>query len=88
MLLVIAFTSLPLASGGFLFDPLFYAENEDDIFLRNLGLSPKYTVLQPRVPYYFDINRIVDGPVLVCLNHLENLVTVTAQKISYIVPIY
>jgi hypothetical protein len=37
-------------SVGFLRDLLLEPEDEGDIFPRNVGLSPKYTALQPRIP--------------------------------------
>jgi hypothetical protein len=39
------------ASAGFLFNLLFDPEDGGDMFLRNFGLCPKYTVLQPSRPY-------------------------------------
>jgi hypothetical protein len=47
MLVGITFTGLPPASVGFLLDLFFDPKDGGDIFLRNVGLSPKYAVLHP-----------------------------------------
>jgi hypothetical protein len=43
--------SLSPASAGFLLGILFNPEDEDDVFLRNVGLSPNYNILQLRRQY-------------------------------------
>jgi hypothetical protein len=41
---------LPYASADFLLGVLFGPEDGDDIFFRNVKLSPNYTALQPMRP--------------------------------------
>jgi hypothetical protein len=48
MLVVIAFTGLPPAPAGFLLCLLFDPEDDSDIFLRNIGLTPNNTALHPK----------------------------------------
>jgi hypothetical protein len=43
--------SLPPLSAGFFFNLFFYPEDGDDMFFRNVGLSPSYTAIQHIGPY-------------------------------------
>jgi hypothetical protein len=45
------YLSFPPVFVGFLLGLLFDPEEGDDIFLRNVSLSLKYTALRPRRPY-------------------------------------
>lgn len=41
---------LAASLNGFLLDLHFSLEDDDDMFLQNVGLSAKFTALQPRIP--------------------------------------
>jgi hypothetical protein len=49
---------LLLASAGYLLGLLFYPEDGSDMLLRNVGLPPNYTPLQPRRALVKNINYL------------------------------